>query len=86
MSVIQNLSRRDFLKGSLVAGIGGAGITRAGTGVSPTQITSTQGPDEALITPIDLRCESTRSPLGIDAHRPRLCWKLEAADGAAAAL
>ena len=42
----------------------------------------TQGSDEALITPIDLRCESTHNPLGIDALSPRLSWKLEAAVGA----
>ena len=77
------MRRRDFLKGSLVAGVGAAEITRAATaGFPKPQATSTQGLDEALITPIDLRCESTQLPLGIDTHRPRLCWKLEAAAGA----
>ena len=78
------MRRRDFLKGSLVASVGAAGITRAATEVSPnSQAVSTQETDEPLITPIDLRCESTHHPLGIDAPRPRLSWKLEAAAAAA---
>ncbi|CAN5526620.1 alpha-L-rhamnosidase [soil metagenome] len=31
---------------------------------------------ESTITPSDLRCELRDSPLGIDAHRPRLSWIL----------
>lgn len=77
------MKRREFLKGSLAASAGAAGITRAAAAVFPySEARSTQGPDEALITPIDLRCESTHNPLGIDAPRPRLSWKLKAATGA----
>ena len=32
------------------------------------------------ITPTDLRCEYLREPLGLDARRPRLSWKLKAND------
>jgi alpha-L-rhamnosidase len=35
------------------------------------------------IHPVDLRCEYLKDPLGIDAERPRLSWKLEAADPSA---
>ncbi len=77
------MQRRDFLKGSLVAGVGASGTTRAAATVFPDpEATTTQGSADALVTPIDLRCESTRNPLGIDALRPRLSWKLEAASGA----
>lgn len=33
-------------------------------------------------TPVDLRCEYRRNPLGIDSLEPRLAWRLEAAPGA----
>ena len=39
----------------------------------------TTGPE---VRPADLRCESMIDPLGIDASRPRLSWKLEMADAA----
>lgn len=76
------MKRRDFLKGSLAAGAGAAGITRAGAVFPILHRDGVQDPAEALITPFDLRCESTRDPLGIDAHRPRLSWKLRATTGA----
>ncbi len=77
------MQRRDFLKGSLVAGVGAAGTTRAAAAVFPNPVTiPTQGPADALILPIDQRCESARNPLGIDAVRPRLSWKLEAVSDA----
>jgi len=77
------MQRRDFLKGSLVAGVGAAGTTRVAAAVLPSpEATPSHGSTDALITPIDLRCESTRNPLGIDAFRPRLSWKLDAASGA----
>src|SRR5262245_48048417 len=37
----------------------------------------------ASVIPEDLRCESLIDPLGIDAAKPRLSWKLRAADPAA---
>ena len=70
------MQRRDFLKGSLVAGVGAAGTTRAAAAVFPNPKAT------ALVAPIDLRCEFARNPLGIDAVRPRLSWKLEATSGA----
>ncbi|MBT8396372.1 MAG: family 78 glycoside hydrolase catalytic domain [Gemmatimonadetes bacterium] len=77
------MKRRDFLKGSLAAGVGAAGVTRA-AGCAIHSRTSGPGPEpgETLLTPADLRCESTRNPLGIDALRPRLSWKLLATRGA----
>ena len=77
------MRRRDFLKGSLVAGASAAGTTRAtATVFSNPATTHAQLRADALISPIDLRCESTRNPLGIDAVRPRLSWKLEAVNDA----
>jgi len=35
---------------------------------------------EGLLPPTDLRCEYRKNPLGIDALKPRLSWRLEAAD------
>jgi len=76
------MKRRDFLKGSLAASAGAAGITRAAGAVFPSlEAHPRQGPDKASITPIDLRCESIHNPLGIDAPRPRLSWKLQAPSG-----
>ncbi len=77
------MRRRDFLKGSLVAGVGAVGMNSA-TEPAQTdkQVTSGRGPNDEFITPFDLRCESTYNPLGIDAHRPRLSWKLKATAGA----
>lgn len=77
------MKRRDFLKGSLGATVGAAGLTRAaGARFQNPEADFAQGSDRAPITPFDLRCESRRNPLGIDALRPRLSWKLEAAPGA----
>jgi alpha-L-rhamnosidase len=77
------MKRRDFLKGSLAAGAGAAGIDRvAAAMLPPLAARGTPETAKALITPFDLRCESTPDPLGIDAHRPRLSWKLQATSGA----
>ena len=38
------------------------------------------------LNPIDLRCEFLVDPIGIDAVKPRLSWKLQAADPKARAL
>ena len=77
------MQRRDFLKGSLAAGVGAAGATRAAAAVFPNpEATTTQVSTDSLISPVDLRCESARNPLGIDAFRPRLSWKLRATTGA----
>ena len=32
---------------------------------------------EGLLPPTDLRCEYRKNPLGIDALKPRLSWRLE---------
>ena len=37
-------------------------------------------PAASSMKPVDLRCEFNVSPLGIDAARPRLFWKLESAE------
>lgn len=36
--------------------------------------------EAASPAPVDLRCEYLRNPLGIDAHQPRLSWRMEPAD------
>lgn len=36
--------------------------------------------EAASPAPVDLRCEYLRNPLGIDAHHPRLSWRMEPAD------
>ena len=60
------MRRRDFLGRSIAAGSAGVlGVP----GVALAQ---------GAITPVDLCCEYLRMPLGIDAARPRLSWKLAA--------
>jgi alpha-L-rhamnosidase len=77
------MKRRDFLKGSIAAGAGAVGVTRVAAAVIPDPVVNlSQGPVEGLIEPIDLRCEYAYNPLGIDAKRPRLSWKLKAPPGA----
>jgi len=39
--------------------------------------TAQRGSSEAAITPVALRCDYLSTPLGIDAHQPRLSWRLE---------
>ena len=86
------MRRRDFIGRSLVVGAVGAmraigapatasaSGSRGETG-DPQQGLSSggeqRGNPEAAITPVDLRCEYLRTPLGIDARRPRLSWRLE---------
>ena len=67
------MRRRDFLRGSLVAGAGTLGVVATTGAVVSDE--SNRG-DDALILPFNLRCESLREPLGIDAPTPRLGWKL----------
>ena len=86
------MRRRDFLGKSLAAGaagvMGASGKLAPGsvsgskdeTGHSEEGLSSgmaQRGNPEAAITPADLRCEFLRTPLGIDASRPRLSWRLE---------
>ncbi|MCH7944954.1 MAG: twin-arginine translocation signal domain-containing protein, partial [Armatimonadetes bacterium] len=74
------MRRRDFLKGSLAAGLGAMGITSSGDAArSLERSASERALEDGLISPVDLRCESLHNPLGIDAQRPRLSWKLKAA-------
>ncbi len=73
------MRRRDFLSGSLAAGLGAFVSPAASGSVRPIEGAEAESaPADALIYPVDLRCESLRDPLGIDARRPRLSWKLEA--------
>ncbi|MCH7904086.1 MAG: family 78 glycoside hydrolase catalytic domain [Armatimonadetes bacterium] len=77
------MRRRDFLKGSLAVGMGAIGITAAGGATrSSGRSASESTQEDGLISPVDLRCESLHDPLGIDAQRPRLSWKLIAAGSA----
>lgn len=41
---------------------------------------SARAVEAASPAPVDLRCEYLRNPLGIDAHQPRLSWRMEPAD------
>jgi len=66
------MRRREFLKGTIVAGVGAS--------VAPSEIGARA--DESPIIPVVLRCESLENPLGIDDAHPRLSWKLEAVDDA----
>ncbi len=83
------MRRRDFLGKSFAAGAAGvAGAIGSSGPESPSTdetghpqehlpIDGTQrGASEAAITPVDLRCEYLPTPLGIDARRPRLSWRL----------
>ena len=59
------------------------GITVAGEAIPHDErITSEDALEDGLISPFDLRCEFLHDPLGIDALRPRLSWKLKAAGDA----
>jgi len=73
------MRRREFIKGSLAAGVGALGVT-ATTAALGSSLSSSEY--QALLTATDLRCESLATPLGIDANRPRLSWKLTAPDDA----
>lgn len=69
------MQRREFLKGSLVVGMGAVGgVTTASAAFTLPETER----NDAHIAPVDLRCESLRDPLGVDALRPRLSWILEA--------
>lgn len=63
------MQRRSFLKGSVLAGVGAS--------VAPRSVIGSDREDSPLF-PVVLRCESLANPLGIDAPKPRLSWKLEA--------
>lgn len=68
------LRRRDFLRGSLLTGAVGA--LAPGREVGAELLS---GQSAAEIYAVALRCESFRNPLGIDAARPRLSWRLQPA-------
>ncbi len=34
----------------------------------------------AVLTPVDLRCDYAVNPLGVDSPKPRLFWKLQSND------
>lgn len=68
------MRRRDFIKGSLAAG---AGALTLGTAVRAAAASRAPGVLEA----VDLHCEYLVDPLGMEARRPRLGWKLRPTDG-----
>ena len=77
------MRRREFLNGSLAAGVGAMVTSAAGRSLLASERSASEDElADALISPFELRCESLYDPLGIDASRPRLSWKLKA-DGAA---
>ncbi len=39
-----------------------------------------QAQEPGLVRPVSLRCEYAENPVGVDASRPRLFWKIEAAE------
>jgi alpha-L-rhamnosidase len=59
----------------MAAGIGAISMRSLGSS-QPEHLRADSS--DARIEPYDLRCESLSSPLGIDADRPRLSWKLRA--------
>lgn len=74
------IRRRDFLGGSVAAGaagvLGALGVPRIALGGGEDDVTA-----QATLLPVDLRCEYLQSPLGIDAARPRLSWRLTSSAG-----
>ena len=74
------MRRRDFLKGSLIAGVS-ATVAGASCSSGPATGGLRASTESGLIHPLDLRCESRRDPLGVDSQRPRLSWKLRAPGG-----
>ncbi len=77
------MRRRDFLKGSLAAGVGTISLAAADNSIQSVEHRSAGTKTEnASISPVDLRCESLKDPLGIDSDNPRLSWKLQATQGA----
>ena len=74
------IRRRDFLRGSLATGAAGAFGARNNDNRAqePAASQRTAGAADGDILPVDLRCEYFVEPLGIDARRPRLGWRLEA--------
>ena len=46
----------------------------------PAQETDSQIQKVSHLRPTNLRCEYLESPLGIDVKKPRMSWKLKAAD------
>ncbi|NQW03042.1 MAG: family 78 glycoside hydrolase catalytic domain [Acidobacteria bacterium] len=77
------IRRRDFLGGSIAVGAAGVlgvlGGPRLASASDHDDATAAQG----AITPVDLRCEYLRTPLGIDAALPRLSWRLASTVAAA---
>ena len=74
------MRRREFLKGTLVAGVGSTAT--AGCATTPGSPAVVANGARGQLNAFDLQCESRRDPLGIDALRPRLSWKLRALGGA----
>jgi alpha-L-rhamnosidase len=72
------MQRRDFIKGTIGAGVGIWGIT---SGSALASVLASSGARQASIRPVDLSCESLGSPV-VDSSAPRLSWKLNAAEGA----
>ncbi len=63
----------------MAAGVGAMVTSATGRSLLASERSASEDePDDALISPFDLRCESLYNPLGIDARRPRLSWKLDA--------
>jgi len=67
------MRRRDFLRGSLVAGVGTLGAAATSVAAVPARA---EADATAEVLPFNLRCESRREPLGIGVSVPRLSWKL----------
>ena len=78
------MRRRDFLGGSIAAGsvgvLGVLGVARpaSASGVTDEAEQNVASRARGAITPVDLCCEYLRTPLGIDADKPRLSWRLAA--------
>lgn len=71
------IRRRDFLGGTIAAGA--AGVMHVLGAPRLVAATGLQSP----LTPVHLRCEYLRTPLGIDAAAPRLSWQFASGDIAA---
>jgi len=75
------IRRRDFLGRSIAVGAAVVGSRSLAATSGPAAADRASGwtsgdAQSGAVTPVDLRCEDLRAPLGIDALQPRLGWRL----------
>jgi len=70
------MKRRDFIKKSAIGGIAFSGLPIGLNSLNPENKLSEKAiiKDKFWLSPIQLRCEYLKNPLGIDKLKPRLSW------------